>query len=276
MISTGSRGERGERGSPAQVTSLVNHELSSPLATALLYLGIAEGHCAAEPAGPARTALAVARGEIQRLKQLVDRVTELEETGTAVIRPALVDLGAVVADAVNRAIAFDIASFPHVSVECARGVVGWWDEIAVGQIVTNLLSNAFKFGGGGPIEVGLRASGRAAWLSVQDGGTGVPPSERQRIFERHAAAPRAQGGGLGLGLWLVRELARAHGGFAMVHSSSGRGATFVINLRSQLPVSPRVTPMMIGPRKERNGRVARRAPAAARPAVARVNHAAAR
>jgi signal transduction histidine kinase len=248
MMSIGS--SRGRRPSPAQVTSLVNHELSSPLATALLYIGIAEGHCAAG-VDPARSALSVARAEIQRLKQLVDRVTELEQHGHAILQPKLVDLGAVVADAVNRSIVADAYAQPNVSVECPRGIVGWWDEVAVGQIVVNLLSNAFKFGQGGPVRVELRQTARNAWLTVRDDGAGVPASERERIFERHVCAPPDQGGGLGLGLWLVRELAEAHGGSAIVDDSSGRGATFAVSLRAQVPTSARVTPLLIGAGSDR-------------------------
>jgi len=184
MISTGSRGERA---TPAQVTSLVNHELSSPLATALLYLGIAEGHCAAgpggQPAGQVRSALSVARAEIQRLKQLVDRVTELEQLGRAVLRPVMVDLGAVVADTVERAMLPGGEGESPVTIESPRGLVGWWDDVAVSQIVINLLSNALKFGHGGSVRIVVRASGDHAWISVQDNGVGVRPIDRERIFE---------------------------------------------------------------------------------------------
>jgi signal transduction histidine kinase len=242
MMSTG---PRGEHASPAQVTSLVNHELSSPLATALLYIGIAEGHCAAGPGGQARSALSVARAEIQRLKQLVDRVTELEQLGHAVLRPAMVDLGAVVADTVERAMLPDANGESPVTVEAPRGLVGWWDDVAVGQIVINLLSNALKFGHGGAVRVVVRASGDHAWISVQDNGVGVRPADRERIFERHACVPPDQGGGLGLGLWLVRELATAHGGRAGVHSRPGQGATFVVHLRA-MPPTAAVTPLVIG------------------------------
>ena len=242
MISMSSRGENG---SAAQVTSLVNHELSSPLATALLYIGIAEGHCAAGPPGQVRSALGIARAEIQRLKQLVDRVTELEQLGRAVLRPAMVDLGAVVADTVERAMLPGTDGESPVTLESPRGLIGWWDDIAVSQIVINLLSNALKFGHGGPVRIVVRASGDHAWISVQDSGVGVRSADRERIFERHACVPPDQGGGLGLGLWLVRELASAHGGRAGVHSRPGQGATFVVHLRAQPPAAA-VTPLLIG------------------------------
>ena len=170
-----------------------------------------------------RTALGVARAEIQRLKQLVDRVTELEQLGRAVLRPAMVDLGAVVADTVERAMLPGADGESPVTVEAPRGLLGWWDDVAVGQIVINLLSNALKFGHGGPVRIVVRASGDHAWISVQDSGVGVRPADRERIFERHACVPPDQGGGLGLGLWLVRELAMAHGGRAGVHSRPGQG-----------------------------------------------------
>jgi signal transduction histidine kinase len=234
---------RGSRRQTADVTALVGHELSAPIATALLYIRIAECHCAAAagraPNGLARAALGVARAEVQKLKRLIDRVIEIERNGRPIVRADSVDVGAVVATTVARGLAAvgDAGLRDSVAVDVPRGFIGWWDDAAVEEIVRNLLSNALKFGAGRPIRVSVRPApdGDGARILVQDGGVGVRASERERIFERHARAPVAEGGGLGLGLWLVRELAVAHGGRATVESRPGHGSTFVVDLPELLP-----------------------------------------
>jgi signal transduction histidine kinase len=228
MLSSGS--VKIERPSPERVSSLVYHELGTPLATALWYIGIAEAHCASMPAGAARSALAVARGEVQRLKQLVDRVMELERMGHPVLKPTWVDLGTVVQRCVERSRAWAGIDEKRVRVEARGALAGWWDDVAIEQIVWNLLSNALKFGEGRPIAVNARAAADGAWIVVRDGGVGVHPSNQKRIFERHVCAPPSKGGGLGLGLWLVRELVKAHRGRIAVRSRPGQGATFQIFL----------------------------------------------
>jgi signal transduction histidine kinase len=248
------------------VTALVGHELSTPIATALLYLRIAECHCA-RPGGPnglARTAVSVACAELDRLKRLVDRVLEIERLGRAVVRPQSVDLGAVVRGAVDRALGAiaDAHLRDGVAVLGPASFVGWWDEIAVEQIVRNLLSNALKFGEGRPIRVVLETTPEGAALSVRDGGVGLRAGERGRIFERRASAPVSAGGGLGLGLWLVRELATAHGGAVAVDSRPGQGATFRVELPELSPAGA-FEPPVRAPRRR-----ARLDLAAARPARA--------
>jgi signal transduction histidine kinase len=232
---------RSSRRQTADVTALVGHELSAPIATALLYIRIAECHCAAAagraPNGLARAALGVARAEVQKLKRLIDRVIEIERNGRAIVHADSVDLGAVVASTVERVLAAvaDAALRDSVRVDVPRGFIGWWDDAAVEEMVRNLLSNALKFGAGRPIRVSVRAAPDGARISVQDEGPGVRAADRDRIFERHARASVAEGGGLGLGLWLARELAVAHGGGVSVQSSAGQGSTFVVDLPELLP-----------------------------------------
>jgi hypothetical protein len=103
--------------------------------------------------------------------------------------------------------------------------------------VSNLLSNAVKFGQGRPIRVEVRPVGAGACLVVRDHGIGVPSEEQSSIFERNVHAPPEQGGGLGLGLWLVRELAAAHGGWVTLESRKGHGATFTVFLRARRPTA---------------------------------------
>ncbi|HVZ85530.1 MAG TPA: HAMP domain-containing sensor histidine kinase [Polyangia bacterium] len=256
-------GTKIERPSPDRVSSLVYHELGTPLATALWYIGIAETHCASMPAGAARSALAVARSEVQRLKQLVDRVMELERLGHAVLKPTWVDLGTVVQRCVERNRAWAGSDEKRVRVEVRGALAGWWDDVAIEQVVWNLLSNALKFGEGRPIAVTARAASEGAWIVVRDGGMGVHPSDQKRIFERHVCAPPSKGGGLGLGLWLVRELVQAHRGRIVVRSRPGQGATFQIFLQAQ-PRAPEGGAPANGVSKS-GARPARRAPAERRP-----------
>jgi signal transduction histidine kinase len=249
---------RSSRRQTADVTALVGHELSGPIATALHYIRFAECHCAAAagraPNGLARAALGVARAEVQKLKQLIDRVIEIERNGRAIVRGDSIDLGIVVASTVERGLAAvaDAKLRASVEVDVPRGFIGWWDDAAVEEIVRNLVSNALKFGAGRPVRVSVQPTADGARIVVQDGGVGVRAVERERIFERHARAPVAEGGGLGLGLWLVRELAVAHGGRVTLHSRPGQGSRFAVDL-------PELLPPLSRPR----ARLPRRAPALA-------------
>ena len=101
------------------------------------------------------------------------------------------------------------------------------------KIVLNLISNAFKFTLDGEIEVSLREIDGAAELSVRDTGTGIPESELPRLFERFYRVKGAQGRtfeGSGIGLSLVQELARLHGGSVSVKSEERRGSTFTVSI----------------------------------------------
>ncbi|HWP05728.1 MAG TPA: ATP-binding protein [Polyangiaceae bacterium] len=110
------------------------------------------------------------------------------------------------------------------------------------KIVTNLISNAFKFTFEGEIFVGLSWRGDRAELTVKDTGTGIPKEELPRIFERFHRVEGARGRsfeGTGIGLALVHELARAHGGKVSVESELGRGTTFRVEIPSGVAHLPR-------------------------------------
>ncbi|HSY39988.1 MAG TPA: HAMP domain-containing sensor histidine kinase [Polyangia bacterium] len=217
------------------IVKLIRHELNTPLATALLYIGIAEGSAAALPEGVVHSALRVARAEVQRLKTLLDTVTELECVGYATPRPRSINVGETVRATVQRLVAVRDAG--RVRVVTLGDLQGWWDRSMVEQIVGNLLSNALKFGLGRPIRIDVKPAEYGVHLSVRDHGIGVPTADQERIFERNMHATPEEGGGLGLGLWLVRELASAHGGWVTLESRKGRGSTFTVFLRTQRPLT---------------------------------------
>ena len=113
-----------------------------------------------------------------------------------------------------------------VSVERAERVVVEGDPIDLKRLFNNLLENAVKFGGGA--RVGVAAAGDAAVVEIEDHGPGLPEGELERVFEpfyRHEASRSRDTGGIGLGLPVVRSIARAHGGDATLHNRPGGGLT---------------------------------------------------
>lgn len=114
----------------------------------------------------------------------------------------------------------------------ARGaVIGRWDRMRLEQIVTNLISNACKYGRGKPIEIVVEDLPATARLTVRDHGIGIAPENHQRIFGRFERAASARHfGGLGLGLYIVKQILDATGGNIHVSSTPGDGSTFVVDL----------------------------------------------
>lgn len=112
-----------------------------------------------------------------------------------------------------------------------RPIKGYWDPSRVEQIITNLLSNAIKYGAGKPIEVRVSEEGGRARLSVRDHGIGIAPEHQARIFERFERVLSERNfAGIGLGLWIVRNIIQAHGGAISVWSAPGAGSNFTVEL----------------------------------------------
>ena len=120
---------------------------------------------------------------------------------------------------------------PRVEVEGAEPLIGEWDRFLLDQVVTNLLGNAIKYGAGAPVHVTLTSTQDAARLSVRDRGIGIAPEDQARIFERfERAVSDRHYGGLGLGLWIARQVVEAHGGTIRFESTPGKRTTFIVEL----------------------------------------------
>jgi signal transduction histidine kinase len=110
-------------------------------------------------------------------------------------------------------------------------VLGHWDRTALEQIAGNLLSNAIKYGAGRPVEVVVKAEPEVATLIVRDHGMGIAEADCERIFQRfERAVSPAERSGFGVGLWIARQLAVAHGGDIAVESLPGVGSIFTARL----------------------------------------------
>ena len=111
-------------------------------------------------------------------------------------------------------------------------VVGRWDRLRLDQVVSNLLSNAMKYGGERKaIELRVGDGAAGIEISVRDHGAGISPEDQERIFERFERLISVRHfGGFGLGLWIVRQIVEAHGGRVRVHSAPGEGSTFTVEV----------------------------------------------
>jgi signal transduction histidine kinase len=220
--------------------SNVSHEFRTPLSLMLAPVEDALAD-AGRPLDPQqRERLETAHRNSLRLLKLVNTLLDFSriEAGRVEARYEATDLAALTADlASSFRSAMDRAGLRFV-VDCPplAGPVhvdrDMWEKI-----VLNLLSNAFKFTFDGEIGVTLRCAGDAVELAVRDTGTGIEPAEIPHLFERFY---RAKGGrartheGTGIGLSLVQELVRLHGGSVRVESTPGQGSTFTVSVPAGL------------------------------------------
>lgn len=215
-----------------ELIAVAAHELRNPLNVFLLTLQLLH-RLSGTPTGfaQARGLIDKTRKQLGRMSTLVDRLLDVTRVraGTFELYREPFDLCGLLGEVVARFISEE----PAISIELktASQIVGQWDRIRLDQAITNLLSNAVKYGAGKPIEISAAVVGHEAVIKVQDHGPGISPEDQQRIFDRfERVAPRLTSGGLGLGLWITKQIAQAHGGTIVAESELGKGSTFVLNL----------------------------------------------
>jgi len=215
--------------------SVAGHELRTPLTSLKLQLQMLER--AAPASGGAQDAgrrrLDAIRRQVARLEALVASLLDVGRLSAGRLQLELseVDLGALAREVVERlAEVFERAGCA-VALEAEPGVRGRWDAGRLEQVLVNLLTNAVKYGAGRPIRVRVDSAGPRARFVVRDEGIGIAPEVLDRIFGRfERGVSDRQYGGLGLGLYISRELVHAMEGEVRVESQLGEGATFTVEL----------------------------------------------
>jgi signal transduction histidine kinase len=212
------------------LVATVAHEFRTPLTSLRMAIHL----CAEEKVGPITDKQAdllfAARHDTQRLQQIVDDLLNLSriQAGRVELHARTLSVDAVIAEALQ---SFEDAA-TRKEIQLSTEVFPGQGEILadperIGLVFSNLLSNALKYTPpGGDVRVRARRIDRAVRFEVEDSGPGVAPEYRQSIFDRFFRVPGASAGGAGLGLFIAREVVRAHGGSIGVDGPAGKGATF--------------------------------------------------
>lgn len=216
--------------------AVASHELRTPLTPLLLQIERALAKAESLPdtvadAPALQVALQTAERQVGRLNRLVTNLLDASRLSVATVDLELEDVSPadLSAECVRRA----RDAYPEVSISCSAqgGLALRCDPLRLDQVLTNLLTNACRYGKGAPVDVRVSGDAGRVRIAVSDAGPGIAPDFVPRLFKKYA---RAQGSerrsGLGLGLYIAKEIIERHGGRIDVRTAPSEGTTFTIDL----------------------------------------------
>lgn len=177
-------------------------------------------------------------GQVKRLGSLIDNLLDVTRISSEKLTLARkrTSLSEVVKTALDQAVSEMNRTGSKVTVNLSPDVYGNWDPIRIGQVISNLINNALKYGEGNPIEIATSKTSSVAVFSIKDLGLGIPKEEREQVFEKFRRSTRSSGmQGLGLGLFISRGIVSAHGGKISHQENLPRGSIFTVELPLEKP-----------------------------------------
>ncbi len=226
--------------------SIASHELKTPLTSLTLQVEsarqqLAKGDKSDDAVSAANdkldTKLTAVLRQVSRLATLINNLLDVTRitSGHMVLARETFDLRDAVEAVIAGSQALLTRSGSVLRWNPEAPVRGSWDRIRIESMLSNLVSNAIKYGQGKPITLEVDVQDDRARLIIADAGIGIAAQEQERIFHRfERAVPQQHFGGLGLGLWVAREIIEAHHGTIAVVSAPDAGSTFTV----LLPLSP--------------------------------------
>jgi len=217
---------------------IASHELFTPITSLAVAIRGLRGLFPGTPTDAGTRLLRGAERQIDRLSRLVQDLLDVTriDGGRLALTLEEIDLRDVARDTLDRFAPELERDHITVHLSATASVVGRWDRSRLEQVATNLLANAIKFGLGKPIELTVRATPAGAELEVLDHGIGIESDRQALIFERFQRAVSSRHfAGLGLGLFITRQIVEAHGGCLRLDSAPGAGSKFCV----ELPLAPR-------------------------------------
>jgi signal transduction histidine kinase len=225
----------------SDLVATVAHEFRTPLTSLQLAVHLLGDGAAGPVTDDQAELVATARDDCRRLQSIVDDILDLSKirSGRIAIHARPVDARVLLAQAAAAAEGPARAKGITLDVEGSTGELSVLaDAERVGVALANLFGNAVRHTPeGGCIRARLLREGLSTRFEVHDTGPGIPAEHRTLIFERFYQVPERDAGGLGLGLYISREIVEAHGGAMGVDSEEGHGSTFWFTLRA-MPEEP--------------------------------------
>lgn len=222
------RNLQGERDKIKSLIADISHQTKTPIANVLLYTQLLE-----ERAPEDCRAYTAALGEqARKLQSLIDALVKTSrlEAGVLVLRLRPGPLGPVLEEAVAQFAPKAAERGLDLSLE-PTGAEAVFDPKWTGEAVCNLIDNAIKYTPSGSVTVSARAYELFARVDVEDTGPGVPEEELEKLFQRfYRGGAASQAEGVGVGLYLVRQIAQGQGGYVKAFSRPGKGAKFSLFL----------------------------------------------
>ena len=229
--------------------AIASHELKTPLSTLMLHSHmriqkLRRGDLAGFSVENLTKMFEVDGKQLRRINHLVEDMLDTSRIGSGklVLRLEEFDFCELIKDLVDRNTElFEAAACP-ITVEVCRSVVGSWDRLRIEQVVMNLLVNAMRYGAGTPILVQVSVTPDLLQILVRDQGRGIAPENQARIFRKFERVLGAEMSGMGLGLYIVKQILEAHHGSIRVESEESQGASFIVELPLIVPKAWQVSP----------------------------------
>lgn len=215
--------------------SLASHELKTPITSLGLLLELSQRTL--QKSSQISPYIERSFKELKRLRFLVDDLLDVSKisSGKMEFQFRQNDLSKIVSEVLERYqyepllkhLVPKFENFPSLIIEC--------DEFRIEQLLTNLISNALKYGNNRPVDIELIDQKNSVTLKVKDQGIGISPADQGRIFDRFERVGHNSGiSGLGLGLYICKNIVDAHHGVIKVQSDLGKGTVFEVMLKKKL------------------------------------------
>jgi signal transduction histidine kinase len=222
-----------------EFVSIASHELKTPLTAINLHATLLQRECnRPNPIGcttkQINSFVDMTLNQISRIVRLVDDMLDVARirTGNLTLNKDVINLCDTITETVYRHTPdLKASGYSFPLIDLAGPARGCWDRLRMEQVTSNLLNNAIKYGRGKPIHIRLECSEERVHFSIKDHGPGIPEDHLEKIFDRFERGLSAKKiAGLGLGLFITKQIVELHGGRIWVESELGHGSTFHVEI----------------------------------------------